>query len=105
MKSENEERGHIDYTSGTRGIRVRPERCRAVRSFAEHWSEYGPSKDLPLGPERLRLPVGFPAWTSPIAECLREYEKRRHNDPSNEDKTELRFLLLGGTTFDEALKC
>ena len=104
MKSVNEELGQIDYTSGTRGIRVRPGTCRPIRSFAEHWSEYGPLENLPLTPEALRLPVDFPAWTSPVAECLREYEKRRHNDPSKEDKTELRHLLLGRRTFDEALK-
>jgi hypothetical protein len=104
MKVVNRELGHIDYTSGTRGIRVRPEACHAIRSFAERWSEYGPTEHLPMTPEALRLPLESPAWTSPIAECLKQYERRRHNDPGKEDKTELRRLLLGLCPFDLALK-
>ena len=58
---------------------------------------------LPMTPESLRLPTALPAWTSPIAERLKEYERHRRNDPSKEDKTELRRLLLGTLPFDEAL--
>ncbi len=104
MKVVNEKLGHIDYTRGTKGIRVRPEVCRAIRSFAEHWSEYGQPERLPMTPEALSLPLESPAWTNPIAECLKEYERSRHNDPSREDKTELRRLLLGVESFDRALK-
>jgi hypothetical protein len=99
MKTVDEKLRYIDYTMGSKGIRVRPELCSTIHCFAEHWSERGSTEKIPMTPESLRLPLDGTSWISQIAVSLKEYERPRRNDPSTEDKTELRDLLLGNCIF------
>ena len=103
-KRISSDKEHIDYMGTKWGVRVRNGVCRPLALTAEgKWEEYDDFYSIPVSPSAIELPSsGEAAWISALTVCLGHYEGYTRGE-LNEDKSELRLLILGSTSFDSAI--
>lgn len=98
MKSVSADKSHIDFTDGNSGVRVWKHQCQAIYRIDETSDWIGRGDIVPV-----RVPdsiLGFPhAGIAPVNALAAEVARY---DNSARDP-ELRALLKGWTTFEEAL--
>jgi hypothetical protein len=103
MKKISADKSHIDYTTGTEGIRVRNNWFRRIYQGSQgEWLEQDGQYKIPASEETVRWkfvplsPGQAPPLTSQISMLIGRYTQDEH-DP------ELEQVLLGIKTFEEAV--
>jgi hypothetical protein len=87
----------IDYLADRVGVRVRRDQCRPIVLQRGRWTEYGVPYSLPVDSSQLYLQK---TGISSLATSVNRVEE---SSPDEETPSELRRLILGEMTFDDAL--
>jgi hypothetical protein len=104
VKIISKDRTFIDYLGTKFGVRVHRISCRPVVTTASgKWEPYDHDYSIPVAETLVSLPLRQMDSITALAHAVSDYEQYQHGD-SEEDKAELRKLIMGGTDFKTAVE-
>src|SRR5580704_466231 len=99
MKRISSDYSYLDYTADRVGVRVRKNVCRPIILERGRWTEYGVSYSIPVALGQLH------SKRTGISSLASNVSRVEELAPGGVERAELRRLVAGEISFEDAIAC